>query len=107
MDILDFIPTGSENAVTRVELCQRTGLDDRTVRDLIHNARRRIPILNMQDGKGYFIPDMNTRNDTDLLKWYVRQEESRKQSIGWSLKAARRTLKNLNIDWRGDVEQQE
>lgn len=52
MDILDFIPTGSENAVTRVELCQRTGLDDRTVRDLIHNARRRIPILNMQDGKG-------------------------------------------------------
>lgn len=50
---------------------------------------------------------MNTRNDTDLLKWYVRQEESRERSIGWSLKAARRTLKNLNIDWRGDVEQQE
>lgn len=35
-----------------------------------------------------------------LLKHYVQQEESRLKSIGWSLKAARKTLMNCGIDWR-------
>lgn len=106
MDILDYIPTGSKNAVSRYYLCRVTGLDDRTVRDAIHAARRKIPILNMQDGRGYFIPDMNIQYDRDLLKWYVRQEESRLRSIGWALKSARKTLRNCGIDWREDGEQQ-
>lgn len=107
MDILDYIPTGSQNAIDRYQLCKMTGLDDRTIREAIHNARRKIPILNMQDGYGYFIPDMNTERDRHLLKWYVRQEENRLKSIGWALKAARKTLKNCGIDWREADEQQE
>lgn len=59
-----------------------------------------MPILNMQNGDGYFIPDMNDLEDVRLLAKYVRQEESRLKSIGWSLKAARHTLKNCGIDWR-------
>ncbi len=106
MDILDYIPTGSQNAISRYQLCKMTGIDDRKVREAIHNARRKIPILNMQDGNGYFIPDMNTEKDRHLLKWYVRQEESRLKSIGWALKAARKTLKNCGIDWREADEQQ-
>lgn len=47
-DILDYIPTGSTNAVERIMLRFRTGLRDRQMRKLIHFARRRIPILNMQ-----------------------------------------------------------
>lgn len=35
MNIVDFIPKGKENAVTREALCIYTGLDDRTVRKLI------------------------------------------------------------------------
>lgn len=99
-DILDYIPTGHENAVTRSELCKRTGVPDRAMRIAIHNARRKIPILNMQDGSGYFIPDMNLLEEQLLLKRYVQQETSRLKSIGWSLKAARRTLQNCVIDWR-------
>ena len=107
MDILDYIPTGSQNAISRYSLCKMTGLDDRTIRDAIHYARRKIPILNMQDGNGYFIPDMNTEKDRDLLRSYVIQEENRLKSIGWGLKAARITLRNCGIDWREEDEQQE
>lgn len=94
MEILDYIPIGSENAIQRAVLVALSGLDDRRVRDQIAEARRKIPILNMQDGNGYFIPDMNSREDRTLLKAYVQQEEHRLKSIGWSLKAARKTLKN-------------
>ena len=99
-DILDYIPTGQSNAVTRKELCRRTGLNDRAMRVLIHKARGKIPILNMQDGNGYFIPDMNVIDDQLLLKKFVQQEESRLKSIGCALKPARQTLRNCGIDWR-------
>lgn len=99
-DILDYIPTGQKNAVTRADLCRRTNLPDRAMRLAIHRARRKIAILNMQDGRGYFIPDMNLDEEKQLLKRYVRQEESRLKKIGWSLKAARRMLTNCGIDWR-------
>ena len=39
-DICDYIPKGRANAVTRYELCMKTGFRDRQVRDLIHYARR-------------------------------------------------------------------
>lgn len=99
-DILDYIPTGQRNAVTRSELCRRTGLNDRVMRVAIHKARRQIPILNMQDGKGYFIPDMNVEGDRRALKRHVQQEESRLKNIGWALKEERRTLRNCGIEWR-------
>ena len=56
MDIVDYIPFGRENAVTRAQLRSRTGIDDRAIRDMIAAARRDTVILNMQDGKGYFRP---------------------------------------------------
>lgn len=99
-DILDYIPTGHGNALTRSELCKRTGVSDIAMRTAIHNARRKVPILNMQDGNGYFIPDMNLEVERILLKQFVQQEASRLKSIGWSLKAARQTLRNCGIDWR-------
>lgn len=104
-NILDYIPTGSSNAVERTLLRFRTGLKDRQMRKLIHFARREIPILNLQDSKGYFIPDMNDEKDVQLLVRYVLQEESRLKSIAWSLMAARKTLRNCGIDWRDDKRQ--
>lgn len=55
IDILNYIPYGHENAVTRAELCERTGLSDRLVRRHIEVARiEGHPIINLQDGKGYY-----------------------------------------------------
>lgn len=101
-NILDFIPTGSAKAIKRSELVRTCGLPDRYVRRAIAEARREIPILNLQRGTGYFIPDMNDQDDRKKLVQYVRQEESRLKHIGWSLKAARQTLRNCGIDWRID-----
>lgn len=91
MDIVDYIPFGRENAVTRAQLRSRTGIDDRTIRDMIAAARRDTVILNMQDGKGYFRPLPEERH---LVEAYAKQETARLKSIGWSLKAARQMLKN-------------
>ena len=105
MDILEFIPVGKRNAVSRRYLKDITHIPDRKLRNLIHQARRKIPILNLSDGRGYYIPDMNTEEDRQALVQYVRQEENRIKSTGWALYAARRTLRNCNIDWR-NYEQQ-
>nr|DAW70709.1 MAG TPA: winged helix-turn-helix transcription repressor [Caudoviricetes sp.] len=91
MDIVDYIPFGRENAVTRAQLRSRTGIDDRTIRDMIADARRDTVILNMQDGKGYFRPLPEERH---LVEAYAKQETARLKSIGWSLKATRQMLKN-------------
>lgn len=77
-DICDYIPKGRANAVTRYELCMKTGFRDRQVRDLIHYARRDGSILNLSDGKGYFRPDLDDPMERGMLAAYVRQEERSK-----------------------------
>lgn len=58
MNIVDFIPTGKANAVTREQLCSLTGLRDRAVRKLIEIARiEGAIIINAQDGAGYYVSD--------------------------------------------------
>lgn len=100
IDITAYIPVGSRNAVGRKWLSAVTGLSDRRMRRAIHFARRETPILNLCKGDGYFIPDMDDPADRKLLVQFVRQEESRLRSIGWSLYAARKRLREYNIDWR-------
>lgn len=97
LNILDYIKIGRENAITRSEFSKQIGISDRQVRDLIHYARRDTPILNMQDGKGYFIPDMDNEEEVLLLEAYVKQENARLKSIGWSLLSARKALKEYGV----------
>ena len=71
MQITDYIGIGQENAVTREQLQIRSGIkDDRKIRKLIEQARfEGIPIINNQDGSGYYIT-----NDPEELERYIRQE---------------------------------
>ena len=92
-DIADLIPVGHDNAVTRQELVMLTGFGDRQIRDMIAKARRDTPILNMQDGKGYYKPDMNDPVDLAETNRFCEQETRRLKSIGWSLRGARQALK--------------
>ncbi len=98
MNIIDYIPTGSSNAISRKMLCALTGMEDRTMRQSIHEARRTTPILNLSNGDGYFIPDLSDDMDVAMLKHYVAQEESRIKSIGWALKSARKALKESDVN---------
>lgn len=84
--IIDLIPIGRENAVSReylVTRCVETGLvvdnkklesKDRAMRRLLEHARIDYTILNLSDGEGYYRP---SREDLQDLQRYIRQEESR------------------------------
>lgn len=56
MNILDFIPTGKENAISREALVFKTGVCDREVRKLIEDERiNGAMIVSFSDSKGYYI----------------------------------------------------
>lgn len=71
-DIEAYIPYGRENAISRKRLAQATGLSD---------------------GNGYFRPIPG--EEDNLVKQYYKQELSRLKRIGWSLRATRMMLKEI------------
>ena len=91
--IVDYIPLGKENAISRQQLERVTGLSDRDVREVISLARRNTVILNLSNGKGYFQPIQG--EEDDLVVKYFKQEDSRLKRIGWSLLATRRRVKEI------------
>ena len=94
MNIIDFIPYGSENAISRKELCRKTGLNDRVIRGLIEEARRNQIIISNNDGSGYWLyPDNPTEQEKMMLRKYVKQQESRAKSIFYALYPARKRMK--------------
>lgn len=94
INIIDFIPEGYENAISRKNLCTLTGLSDREVRNLIEEARRNTIIISNNDGSGYWLyPQKPSKKDKELLYKYVKQQESRAKSIFYALKPARKLIK--------------
>lgn len=88
MNIVDLIPMGRKKAITREALRRAYGCSDREMREAIETARKHKVIVNLSDGKGYFIPDPNDKEDVRLTVLYAAQEESRKKSLEQSLSAA-------------------
>lgn len=89
MKILDYIPTGHRNAISRQTLSTLTRLSDRKVRELIAalnaNGEPDELIINMQDGKGYFRPGPEEDN---LVRTWRAMENSRKLSVNENVRAA-------------------
>jgi biotin operon repressor len=91
MEIINLIPFGSNNCVSRYHLCMASGMPDRAVRKEIERLRKSgICILNHQDGRGYYRP---TKQDRPLVEMYLRQEENRAKSIFQGLCGVRHFLK--------------
>lgn len=90
IDIVQFIPIGSKNAITRADLRDKTGLGDRQLREAISQARRTTCICNKQDGNGYYIPDQ-----VQEIQSFIAQETHRAKSIFWSLKGARELMRQM------------
>ena len=55
MGIEQYIPVGSKNAIKREDLRLLSQMQDREMRRAIDNSEELI--INMQDGRGYFIPE--------------------------------------------------
>lgn len=76
-NILNLIPFGQANAITRQELCRLTGLPDRAIRRQIQALRESGEIIiNNQDGKGYYRTD-----DPQEIVRYCLQEYKRANTI--------------------------
>lgn len=92
IDVVYYIPVDHENAISRRELCRKTGMTDRKLREEISKARETTCICNMSDGAGYYIP-----RELQEIDRFINQEKARARSIFKSLKGAR-TLKNLMVE---------
>lgn len=77
MNILDFIPTGKENAVSKQKLCELTGTDERLIRASIkRQVENGVPILSSSGHKGYWYSD-----DIDEIEEFIRENEHRVKSL--------------------------
>lgn len=92
IDIVKFIPFGRENAVSRDKLSAEIGCSDRVMRDLINNARKRVVIINIQNGNGYYRP---TNEDAAEVEKFKRQEENRAKEIFRGLQPVRKFLSGM------------
>lgn len=96
-EVLQAIPVGSWHPVKRSELAYAMNLTDREMRGILHEAKKKMPIINLQDGKGYFIPDMNLTEDRKLLAIWTKQELNRSKETIECIKPAVKTLANCGI----------
>lgn len=93
MDILDYIPIGHENAVSRRWLQTTTHMSDRMVRRLIAEVNKNDCdaelIINLQDGRGYF---QLAENEKNLVRNWIAIESSRTAENRLNVDAAKRYL---------------
>ena len=87
MNLLEFIPFGSKNAIKRADLVMASGMSDREMRRCIEELRKETPIVNMQNGQGYFRPETE-----EELNHYIAQEKARATTILKNLRAAEKQL---------------
>lgn len=105
MNILDFIPYGKENAVKRSTLCALTGMNDRKVREMIEQEKRKGEIIiNAQDGNGYY----RSSDIADVMAQF-RQTFRRAMSLFSQLKPLRRIIRSYGyrVDRNGKLIKEE
>lgn len=56
-NILEIIPVGKENAISRIEFANRLGCSDRKARDLLHTLKCQYPIVSNTGKGGYYMPE--------------------------------------------------
>ena len=91
IDILQLIPVGKANAVTREELHRLTGFGDREIRKLIEAARDEgATIINDSDGKGYYFAD-----EAAQIRRQIITNRNRAMSILRQQKGLKQRLREL------------
>lgn len=92
MKIIDLIPTGESNAISRTTLCSLCGLSDRLMRKEIAKLSREYPICNLQNGNGYFLA-----SDVSTARIMLNQEIHRAKSIFWKIKGLRKFINENEV----------
>lgn len=77
MNLLQYIPIGKQNAITRAELSKITGISDRAIRQQIKDyVSKGIPVLSSSRHKGYWIAE----NITEIEE-YLNECDNRRNSL--------------------------
>lgn len=101
--VYNALKIGKENAMSRDELILATGYTDRRIREAIEALRHIRPILNLDDGDGYYIPDMTPQGRQEAALWLSRQDR-RIQSMKDATRGVRRFLnKKKSKDVPGQI----
>jgi len=91
INILESIPRGEDNAITRTELVNKLGISDRRLRRLIHKKREEGElIISKTSGKGYYQPE--TREE---VVRFIRQQKSYIKNLHRSISKAEKALRVL------------
>lgn len=88
MDILQLIPNGAENAISRKDLAEKLGMSDRMMREAIEQLRHNGHLICSKATGGYYQPD----NIEDIEEQY-RREMKRAKAILHRLTPMRHVLK--------------
>lgn len=97
-DIVNLIPFGKENAISRKELAAKSGCTDRRVRQGIEDARVSGEIIvNLQNGRGYYRVDPKNMTEADrgCVEAQMKINRARAMSILVQQKHLRRALANV------------
>ena len=85
--LLYSVPVGEDNAVTAAELCARFDMTERELRQAFEALRKSGEVICSCD-HGFFKPETKTE-----LEKYISRESKRARSVFFSLKSARKLLK--------------
>lgn len=91
-----YLKKGKHNAITRGRLCRLTGMSDRSIRREIAELRERIPIVNLQDGKGYFIATEN-----ELIDIQIALDKSRVETLSKRIRNYQNFKSNKQMEIEG------
>lgn len=89
--VYNTLGVGKENAMSRSQLVEATGFNDRYVRKAIELLRYDYPILTLRNGNGYYIPVNNAQGRQETYKW-IQMQNHRAGSIKTALNGAKKFL---------------
>ena len=91
----EHIPIGRENAVTRRQLCELTGMNDREVRRQISELRSvddgtELVIVSLSNGRGYY-----RSSNPDEIRHFIAEMQKRNRMVNQAITIAKRTLRRI------------
>ena len=93
-NLLSHIPVGRENAVHMAELADKMGLDARTLRQRIYDARLEGAIIISCD-KGYYLPDEESSTAASELRGFYKSRHKSGTGTLATLKGTREKLEEM------------
>lgn len=89
--IMQALRIGENNAVSLLDMCRVSGLDNRSTRQTIENLRRDGVVI-ISSNKGYYLPET-----LEEVRHYINKESKRAKSIFYTIQSAK-VLEKKMID---------